>query len=63
MSRRRMRHAAPALLAVLTLSLVGTSLAVGAGQGDSKAKPQREFDADLIGHNEVPPCIRRPRAI
>jgi hypothetical protein len=54
MSRRKIRYAVLAVLAVITLSLVGTSLAIGAGQGGSKVKPQREFDADLIGHNEVP---------
>jgi hypothetical protein len=39
MSRRKIRYAVLAVLAVITLSLVGTSLAIGAGQGGSKVKP------------------------
>src|SRR5262245_19936842 len=57
MSWRKMRYA---VLAALVLSLVGASLAIGAGQG-SRDKPKHQFQANMIGHNEVPAVHTKAR--
>jgi hypothetical protein len=57
MGRRKLRYAVPV---VLVLSLVGASLAIGAGQGPKQKhaakhhSDRNQFEADMIGHNEVP---------
>jgi hypothetical protein len=57
MGRSKLRYVVPV---VLVLSLVGASLAIAAGHGPKQKQAARhhsdrnEFEADLIGHNEVP---------
>jgi hypothetical protein len=57
MGRRKLRYAVPV---VLVLSLVGASLAIGASQGPGQKhaakhhSDRNQFEADMIGHNEVP---------
>jgi hypothetical protein len=57
MGRSKLRYVVPV---VLVLSLVGASLAIAASHGPKQKQAARhhsdrnEFDADMIGHNEVP---------
>ncbi len=51
MSSRRFRFTVPA---VLVASLVAASLAVAASQGPKRHNQANQFQAVLIGHNEVP---------
>jgi hypothetical protein len=57
MGRSKLRYVVPV---VLVLSLVGASLAIAASHGPKQKQAARhhsdrnEFNADMIGHNEVP---------